>query len=123
MSFAGKVNLDFSQGADWIIGPIQLIDSTGVPVPISSAFGKLRHYIEDTVAAATFTCTVTDATNGIFEATLANSITSALSLTPSTAGQRDYTQFFYDLNVYLADTTTIVRVIEGIILVSPEASR
>ena len=119
MSFAGRVNLQFDQGSTWTIGPFQLLDSSGVPVPISAVAAKMRQNINDAAPFLTFTGTVNDAVNGIGQATATAAQTAALSLPVSSAGERDLWPYFYDVDVTLADTVTVVRILDGVLLVSP----
>lgn len=124
MSWAAKLNLNFSAGSTWTI-PFQLFgdENNTTPVAISAVAAKLRKNIDDAAAVATFNCSVVDATNGQGQAVLSSTTTAALTLDSSTDGERDATQFFYDINVTLADGTTVLRILEGSILVTQEATR
>lgn len=119
MSFAAKANFNFNQSATWTIGPFQLLDSTGLAVPISACAGKIRKNIIDTVPAAVFNCSVIDATNGIAQAVLSATTTAALVANISKSGERDFTQYFYDINVTLADNVTVLDILFGVIIMAP----
>lgn len=119
MAYGARVNWNFNMGATWTLGPFQILDSSGNPVAISACSGKMRLQIGSTAAAATFSCTVTDPTNGIAQAVLSATTTAALVPTTSTSGNRDTTQYFYDINVTLQDGVTVLDVLWGNILMEP----
>lgn len=123
MACAGIYNTCFPQGATWTI-PFTLEDEDGDPISLSGASiaAKLRKNIDDTSAAATFTCTVTSAANGQGQALLPAATTAALTMDSSPSGERLKTKFFYDIEVTFADAT-VTRILEGFILVSPEVTR
>lgn len=120
MAWGGPVNWKFSAGSTWVID--FTVTSARIPVPIFTPVAKLRRQIDDTVAAASFSCSVISSADGHGQAVLSAATSGSLVLDPSTDDERDSTPFFYDVDVTLADGS-IIRILQGIVLVSPHASR
>lgn len=120
MAWGGPQNWKFSAGATWVIDFTVL--SGGVPVAIFTPVAKLRKNIDDAAAVASFSCSVISSADGHGQAVLAAATTGALTLDSSADGERDPTLFFYDIDVTLADGS-VIRILQGTILVSPHASR
>lgn len=123
MSCAGLYNACFSQGATWEI-PFQLVDENEDPVSLAGCTiaAKLRREVDDVAAVATFTCSIVDAAEGEGQAILAAATTAALTMDTSESGKREKTKFFYDIEITFPDST-VLRILEGHILVSPEVTR
>ena len=110
---AANYNLIIDQGSDFAI---QLtLSESGVAQDLTgfSARAQLRSKKTDENIAATFVCTITDATNGVLTMELANASTAGLS-----AGI-----YYYDLELYTADDANVTRLIEGQATVTQEVTR
>lgn len=118
MSFGGRANFAVNQGATLTI-LFQLLDSSGIGVPISACSGKMRKNIGDTVPTATLNCAVNDPTNGIAQAVLSAIQSAAIVLPVSLSGERDSQAYFYDILCVLADGVTVIEPLYGVITVAP----
>ena len=110
---AANYNLIIDQGSDFAI-QLTLSEAGNVKdLTGYSARGQLRSKKTDENIAATFVCTITDATNGVLTMELANASTAGLS-----AGI-----YYYDLELYTADDANVTRLIEGQATVTQEVTR
>jgi hypothetical protein len=82
-----------------------------VYLPGFSARAQLRPTIDSSTLTATFTCSITNASNGILTMSLANTVTDDIEVG----------QYFYDLELFTS--TTSQRLIEGTATVSGEVTR
>jgi hypothetical protein len=73
----------------------------------------MRPTISSSTVAATFTCTVTDPTNGVLKMELPNGNSSSIS-----SGQ-----YFYDLEIYTSNDVIVKRLLKGEVTLNPEVTR
>lgn len=110
---AAVYNLFIDQGSDFAIQLTLSEDGSAKNLVGYSARAQLRSKKTDASPAATFTCTVTDATNGVVKIELNNATSAALS-----AGL-----YFYDLELYTSSDAIVTRLLEGQVTVSQEVTR
>ena len=110
---AATYNLTIEQGADFAIQLTLSEDGSAKDLTGYSARAQMRQKKTDASAAATFTCTVTDASTGKVKMALANSVTAAL--TPGI--------FFYDLELFTNSDTNVTRLLEGQATVVAEVTK
>jgi hypothetical protein len=110
---AATYNLTIEQGSDFAIQLTLSEDGSAKNLTGYSARAQMRQKKTDASAAATFTCTVTDAAQGKVKMALANAITE--SLTPGI--------FFYDLELFTVDDANVTRLLEGQATVVAEVTR
>jgi hypothetical protein len=110
---AGKYNIQIDQGSDFNIDLTVKEDGSVKDLTGYSARAQMRSKKSDASAAATFTCTVTDASGGVIKMSLPNSTSSAL-----TAGR-----YYYDLEIYTASDAIVKRLLEGEVTVDREITR
>jgi hypothetical protein len=102
------INFEIDQGCDFSkTFTVTAYDISGLTIT-----SKMRKTYESSSAAATFTTSIVSGSSGTYKLTLANSLTAGLS-----AGR-----YVYDVELTL-DDTTIERVQQGIITVSPQATK
>ena len=110
---AANYNLVIDQGADFAV---QLtVSEEGVAKNLTgySARAQLRSTKASTTISATFTCTVTNPSQGILKMELGNAVTTTLS----------DGLYFYDLELYSSDDNFVTRLLEGQATVTPEVTR
>ena len=110
---AGRYNIQIDQGSDFDID--LTLSEGGSPVNLTgySARAQMRSKKSDASPAASFTCTVTDATGGVIKMSLPNATSSSLS-----AGR-----YYYDLEIYTASDAIVKRLLEGEVTVDREVTR
>tara|TARA_A100001011_G_C14312369_1_gene846210 strand:- start:574 stop:921 length:348 start_codon:yes stop_codon:yes gene_type:complete len=107
------INFEIDQGCDFSKTFTVTTDgSTAYDISSLTITSKMRKTYESSSAAATFTTSIVSGSSGAYKLTLANSLTAGLS-----AGR-----YVYDVELTL-DDTTIERVQQGIITVSPQATK
>jgi hypothetical protein len=110
---AGTYNLVIDQGSDFAI---QLtISEEGVAKNLTgySARAQLRPTKKSTTLSATFTCTITNAAQGILKMELENAVTATLL----------DGIYFYDLELFSSNDEIVSRLLEGQATVTPEVTR
>ena len=110
---AGTYNLVIDQGSDFAITLTLSEDGSAKDLSNYSARAQLRSKKTSTSVAATFTCTVTDASNGKIKMELGNSVTADLS-----AGI-----YYYDLEIYTSNDGNVTRLLEGKATITQEVTR
>jgi hypothetical protein len=110
---AATYNLNIDQGSDWAIQLTLAEDGSPKDLTGYSARAQLRPTKTSSTLSATFTCTVTDAVNGIVRMALGNSTTASL-----TAGI-----YYYDLEIYTSGDGVVTRLIEGQVTINQEVTR
>lgn len=110
---AGTYNLVIDQGSDFGITLTLSEDGSAKDLSNYSARAQLRSKKSSTSVAATFTCTVIDASNGKIKMELTNSETAALS-----AGI-----YYYDLEIHTSNDANVTRLLEGKATVTQEVTR
>jgi hypothetical protein len=110
---AANYNLVIDQGSDFAID--LTIKEGGVAKDLTgySARAQMRTTISSSAVAATFTCTVTEPTNGVLKMELRNADSSAIS-----SGQ-----YFYDLEIFTANDVIVKRLLKGEVTLNPEVTR
>jgi hypothetical protein len=73
----------------------------------------MRNTKSASAIAATFTCTITDATGGTVKMELPNATSSAIS--PG--------KYYYDLELYTANNVIVARLMQGAVILTPEVTR
>jgi len=113
----GKVlNIKIEQGSTFS-RTIVLKDDQGTPVDLTGATvtSKMRQTF-DSATAYTFTCTLSPTpTDGTFTWVMSATNTALIALTGGTT-------FVYDVEVLFADTT-VMRILQGTVSVSPEVTK
>jgi hypothetical protein len=110
---AGKYNIEIDQGSDFALDVTVKEDGSVKDLTGYSARSQMRAKKSDASAAASFTCTVTDAANGILKMELSNSTSSNM-----TAGR-----YFYDLEIYTSGDAIVKRILEGEVNIDREVTR
>ena len=110
---AGKYNITIEQGADFALSFTLKEDGSAKDLSDYSARAQMRTKKSSTDIAATFTCTVTDASAGKFSMKLSNATTKDLS-----AGT-----YFYDIELFTASDANVTRLLEGTATVTAEVTR
>ena len=110
---AGTYNLVIDQGSDF--GFEFTIKEDGVAKDLTgySARGQLRPKKTSVTKSGDFTCTITDAVNGIGLVSMDNSVTAAL--TPGFE--------YYDIELYTAGDSYVERILEGRVEIRAEVTR
>ena len=107
-------NIFIDQGADFSI-TVNVADVDGTTLNLAgySAAAQMRKTYESSSASATFTTAISNpTTDGQVTLTMTDTVTTALS--PG--------RYVYDLEILQTSSSTITRVIEGIINVRPQVS-
>lgn len=121
---AAKLNLYVEQGASFK-KVLKFSDSTGTAIDLTGKTykGQIRKTTGAATAVADFAFTILDqVTNaGELEMKLTNIQTSAIPVTASKDAKRTNQFFAYDVECTNPDTT-VERVLEGTVEVSPEAT-
>lgn len=110
---AATYNLTIEQGADFAIQLTLSEDGSAKNLTGYSARAQMRLKKTDVSPAATFTCTVTSATEGKVKMSLANAITTDLS--PGI--------YYYDLELYTANDDNVTRLLQGQATVVAEVTK
>ena len=110
---AANHNLTIDQGSDFVIDLV--VSDGGVVKNLTgySARAQMRNTKSASAIAATFTCTITDATGGTVKMELPNATSSAIS--PG--------KYYYDLELYTANDVLVSRLMGGSIILTPEVTR
>lgn len=118
---AYKYNIKINQGETFTMR-LRLSDAS-VDLTGATGRGKIRALFTDAAATADFTVTVgSDSEGDYILCVLSAAVTAAIPLTV-TGPVRKTQRFVYDIEAVLADTTTVIRVVEGYAEVSPEATK
>lgn len=125
---AGKLDFYIEQGSDFLRKLI--FQDNAVPTPNKENLtgqtfrGQIRRSISDATIVVSFSFSILDqVTNtGEVEVRLTSSQTSSISLKPQTSAQREPQEFAYDIERVFTDGR-VERVLEGLVLVSPEVTR
>lgn len=119
---AGRYDLVIEQGATFS-RQVTWQNSNGSAVNLTgyTIAGKIRRKTSDIQALASFTCTVTDATNGIFTFSLTATQTSSLPVMHSQTSEKEYLDCVYDIEATTG--STVYRILEGIAKISPQVTK
>ena len=110
---AGTYNLVIDQGSDFALDLV--IKEAGAALDLSNYTGRaqLRTSVAASSASATFSVTVTNASEGALKMQLAAATSTALA-----AGQ-----YVYDLEIYTANDSIVKRILQGDVTITPEVTR
>ena len=110
---AGTYNLVIDQGSDFALDLVIKQAGTALNLTNYSGRAQLRTAHSASSASASFSVTVTNATEGALKLQLAASTSSSLA-----AGQ-----YVYDLEIYTANNSIVKRIVEGDVTLTPEVTR
>tara|TARA_B100001996_G_scaffold149717_1_gene113955 strand:- start:74 stop:412 length:339 start_codon:yes stop_codon:yes gene_type:complete len=110
---AGTYNLVIDQGSDFALDLV--IKQSGSALDLSNYTGRaqLRTSVDASSASASFTVTKTNASGGALKMELEASTSSSLA-----AGQ-----YVYDLEIYTSGDSTVKRILQGDVTITPEVTR
>lgn len=127
---AGKLNITIEQGTDFN-RTFKITDrTTGEAVDLTgeSFAGMIRKKASDVSPLASFTCSLLDQTEdetkGTFQVSLSATTSSAITIVPEKGDKsaRPIMKCIYDIERTKADGTK-ERILEGILLISPEVTK
>ena len=110
---AGTYNLVIDQGSDFALDLVIKQAGTALNLTNYSGRAQLRATVGASSASASFSVTVTNASEGALKMQLAAATTTALA-----AGQ-----YVYDLEIYTANDSIVKRIIQGGATITPEVTR
>ena len=110
---AAAYNLTIDQGSDFALDLVVKEDNVAKDLTGYSARAQMRNTKGASTVAATFTCTVINATDGEVKMQLTNSTSSAIS-----AGK-----YYYDLEIFTSGDVIVSRLMEGTVILTPEVTR
>ena len=111
---AATHNLVIDQGSDFTLDLVVKESGSIKNLTGFSARAQLRTTKDASgSAAASFTCTITNATNGAIKMELPNAVSSAIS-----AGR-----YFYDLEIHTGSDAVVKRLIQGEVTLNQEVTR
>jgi hypothetical protein len=110
---AAAFNLTIDQGSDFAIDLVVKDDDVVKNLTGYLARAQMRTTKGASTVAATFTCTIIDATGGALKMELTNAVSSAIS-----AGK-----YYYDLELYTSGNTIVSRLMQGTVILTPEVTR
>lgn len=115
---AGKYDFDIEQGATFSRSVI-LRDSSGAYINLTgyTIAGKIRRKPSDTVALASFTCTITGAATGAFTFSLTATQTATLPVNNS----EEPLKCLYDIESTTGSTVT--RLLSGVCNITAQVTR
>ena len=110
---AANYNLTIDQGSDFALDLVVKDDDAVKNLTGYSARAQMRSTKSASTIAATFTCTVTAATDGVLKMELTNAVSSAIS--PG--------KYYYDLELFTDSDTIVQRLMQGTVILTPEVTR
>lgn len=110
---AATYNLVIDQGSDFAIDLVVKESGSVKDLTNYSARAQLRTKKDATDTAASFTCTVTSASEGKLKMELGNSTSTGIS-----AGR-----YYYDLEIFTSNDTTVKRLLQGEVTLNQEVTR
>lgn len=121
---AAQHNFVIEQGATF--SRVLIIKTSGgVPIVLTgnTIRGQIRSRTSDADALATFTCTLSDQDTAPGEVTISLTAaeTTALNAGPQISARRKLAEYAYDIE--RVSGSTVYRLLEGIVQVSPEATK
>lgn len=119
---AGRYDFIIEQGATFS-RQITWQNEDGSAVNLSgyTIAGKIRRKPSDVQELVSFTCTVTNAANGVFTFALTAAQTAALPTFQTQKPGKEYLECSYDIEATTGGT--VYRILEGIVKISPEVTR
>ncbi len=110
---AGIYDIVIDQGSDYALQIQVSQDGSNSNLNTHSVRAQLRPTPSSTTKTADFSCSITDAANGIIKMELNNSTTASIA-----AGK-----YFYDLELVNTGASTVTRLIQGVARVTQEVTR
>jgi len=110
---AAAFNLTIDQGSDFAIDLVVKDDDVVKNLTGYLARAQMRTTKGASTVAATFTCTIINATSGALKMELTNAVSSGIS-----AGK-----YYYDLELYTSGNTIVSRLMQGTVILTPEVTR
>lgn len=110
---AGIYDIVIDQGSDYALQIQVSQDGSNSNLNTHSVRAQLRPTPSSTTKTADFSCSITDAANGIIKMELNNSTTANIA-----AGK-----YFYDLELVNTGASTVTRLIQGVARVTQEVTR
>tara|TARA_B100000470_G_C19760730_1_gene378201 strand:+ start:751 stop:1089 length:339 start_codon:yes stop_codon:yes gene_type:complete len=110
---AAAYNLTIDQGSDFALDLVIKDDNVVKNLTNYSVRAQMRNTKGASSVAATFTCTIPNASAGEVKIELPNATSSALS-----AGK-----YYYDLEIHTAADAIVKRLMQGTIILTPEVTR
>ena len=110
---AGTYNLVIDQGSDFALDLVIKQAGTALNLANYSGRAQLRTTVGASSASASFSVTVTNASEGALKMQLSAATSTALA-----AGQ-----YVYDLEIYTANDSIVKRIIQGEVTLTPEVTR
>ena len=110
---AGKYDIVIDQGADFALEIALAEDGSAINLSNHTASAQLRPTPTSNTLTATFTCQVTNASQGKLTMSLGYALTANVS--PG--------KYYYDLELHNTTANSITRVIEGVARVTPNVTR
>jgi hypothetical protein len=110
---AGTYNLVIDQGSDFALDLIIKQAGTALNLANYSGRAQLRTSVDASSVSASFTVTITNASEGALKLQLPAATTSSIS-----AGQ-----YVYDLEIFTSNDSIVKRIIGGEVTLTPEVTR
>ncbi len=110
---AGKYDIVIDQGADFALELELAQDGEIITLGNHTATAQLRPTPTSTTLSATFTCTITNASQGKLKMVLPYTVTRDIP-----AGK-----YYYDLELFNSNASSMTRLIEGVARVTPNVTR
>lgn len=110
---AGKYDIVIDQGADFALELELAQDGQTIALGNHTATAQLRPTPTSTTLTATFTCTITNASQGKLKMVLPYTVTRDIP-----AGK-----YYYDLELFNSNASSMTRLIEGVARVTPNVTR
>lgn len=110
---AGIYDIVIDQGSDYALQIQVSQDGSNSNLNTHSVRAQLRPTPSSTTKTADFSCSITDAANGIIKMELNNSTTASIA-----AGK-----YYYDLELVNTGASTVTRLIQGVARVTAEVTR
>ena len=110
---AGNYDIVIDQGADFALSITLSEDGSAINLSTHTASAQLRPTPSSDTLTATFTCTVTSASEGKLTMKLGHATTANI-----TAGK-----YYYDLEIFNSSSNSITRLIQGVARVTQNVTR
>jgi len=110
---AGTYNLVIDQGSDFALDLVIKEGGSALNLANYSGRAQLRTSVTASSVSASFTVTVTNASNGALKMQLPAATSSGIA-----AGQ-----YVYDLEIYTANNSIVKRIMQGDVTITPEVTR
>ncbi len=119
---AAEYKLDIDQGSTFSV-ELTIKDSSGSAIDITGRTftGQIRSIYSAATVIATFTCAITDATAGKMTFSLTAAETAAITVDAATGTERTKTRYIYDIE--MTNGSTVTRILQGNVDISPEVTR